>query len=182
MQLHSNDLFIYFRFSVKFQLIYTNYANLAYFDKRSHLNLLWNFWPKLNQIWLEWSLGGPLSKLCLTSLPPLHSSGGHYNFFSFSQFLSIMHILEKKITLKSSAHKFEMENGRWLSFCHVQVVLQSANMSPSHRHLFHSKKYMPPPLPYFKVNIFPFPLSHFRCYIVEQPPRPFQDWKQFFSI
>jgi hypothetical protein len=23
------------------------------------------------------------------------------------------------------------------------------------------KKYMPPPLPYFKVNIYPFPLSHF---------------------
>ena len=30
-----------------------------------------------------------------------------------------------------------------------------------HRHLFHSKKYMPPPLPYFKVNICPFPLPHF---------------------
>jgi hypothetical protein len=23
------------------------------------------------------------------------------------------------------------------------------------------KKYMPPPLPYFKVNIYPFPLPHF---------------------
>jgi hypothetical protein len=23
------------------------------------------------------------------------------------------------------------------------------------------KKYMSPPLPYFKVNIYPFPLSHF---------------------
>ena len=23
------------------------------------------------------------------------------------------------------------------------------------------KKYMPPPLPYFKVNIYPFPLAHF---------------------
>jgi hypothetical protein len=31
----------------------------------------------------------------------------------------------------------------------------------NHRHLFHSKKYMPPPLPYFKVNIYPFPLPHF---------------------
>jgi hypothetical protein len=44
-----------------------------------------------------------------------------------------------------------------------------------HRHLFHSnnicppplpytvsfKKYMPPPLPYFKVNICPLPLPHF---------------------
>ena len=27
-------------FSVKFQTIYTDYANWAYFDKRSHLNLL----------------------------------------------------------------------------------------------------------------------------------------------
>jgi hypothetical protein len=45
----------------------------------------------------------------------------------------------------------------------------------SHRHMFHSKnicpllflplvslkKYMPLPLPYFKVNICPFPLPHF---------------------
>jgi hypothetical protein len=23
------------------------------------------------------------------------------------------------------------------------------------------KKYMPPPLPYYKVNIYPFPLPHF---------------------
>ena len=30
-----------------------------------------------------------------------------------------------------------------------------------HRHLFHSTKYMPPPLLYFKVNIYPFPLPHF---------------------
>ena len=30
-----------------FQPIYTDYANLAYFDKRSHLNLLlWNRWTK----------------------------------------------------------------------------------------------------------------------------------------
>jgi hypothetical protein len=26
------------------------------------------------------------------------------------------------------------------------------------------KKYMPPPLPYFKVNIYPFPLPHFAYY------------------
>jgi hypothetical protein len=39
-----------------FQPIYTNYANLAYFDKRSHLNLLlWNRWTKWNQIWQGWS-------------------------------------------------------------------------------------------------------------------------------
>ena len=31
----------------------------------------------------------------------------------------------------------------------------------SHRHLFHLKKYMLPPLPYFKVNICPFTLPHF---------------------
>ena len=58
-------------FSVKFffQPIYTDYANKAYFDIRSHLNLLfWNRWTKLNQIWL----GGSLSNLCLDS-PALHS-------------------------------------------------------------------------------------------------------------
>ena len=44
-------------FSVKFffQTIYTDYANYAYFYKRSHLNLLlWNRWTKLKQIWLWW--------------------------------------------------------------------------------------------------------------------------------
>ena len=30
-----------------------------------------------------------------------------------------------------------------------------------HRHLFRSKTYMPPPLPYFKVNLCPLPLPHF---------------------
>jgi hypothetical protein len=36
-----------------FQPIFTDYANWAYFDKRSHSNLLlWNRWTKLNQIWL----------------------------------------------------------------------------------------------------------------------------------
>ena len=61
-------------FSVKFffQLIYTDYANWAYFDKRSHLNLLlWNRWTKLNQTWQGWSLDGSLSKLCPTA-PALH--------------------------------------------------------------------------------------------------------------
>jgi hypothetical protein len=36
--------------------------------KLSHLNLLlWNPWTKLNQTWQGWSLGGFLSKLCLTA-------------------------------------------------------------------------------------------------------------------
>ena len=53
-------------FCVKFffQSIYTDYANWAYFDKRSHLNLLWNRWTKLNQTWQGWSLGRSRSKLC----------------------------------------------------------------------------------------------------------------------
>ena len=47
--------------SVKFffQPIYTDFWNWAYFDKRSHLNLLlWNDWVNLNQTWPESSLGG----------------------------------------------------------------------------------------------------------------------------
>ena len=40
--------------------------------KLSHLNLLlWNPWTKLNQTWQGWSLGGSLSKLCLTDLPSI---------------------------------------------------------------------------------------------------------------
>ena len=55
-----------------FQPIYTDYANYAYFDKRSHLNLLlWNRWTKLNQTWQGWSLGGSLSKLCPTAPPSI---------------------------------------------------------------------------------------------------------------
>ena len=36
-------------------------------------------------------------------------------------------------------------------------------ISPEHtpQALVSFKKYMPPPLPYFKVNICPFPLPHF---------------------
>jgi hypothetical protein len=29
--------------------------------------LLWNYWANLNQTLLKWSLGGPLSKLCLSA-------------------------------------------------------------------------------------------------------------------
>jgi hypothetical protein len=46
-----------------------------------------------------------------------------------------------------------------LSF--LQLILFCCQQCFKHRHLFHSKKYMPPPLPYFKVNIYPFPLPHF---------------------
>jgi hypothetical protein len=35
----------------------------------------------------------------------------------------------------------------------------------THRHLFHSKNICPPPLPYFKVNIYPFSSSPLRLYI-----------------
>ena len=43
-----------------FQPIYTDYANLEYFDKRSHLNLLlWNRWTKLNQTCRDGPWVGP---------------------------------------------------------------------------------------------------------------------------
>jgi hypothetical protein len=52
-----------------FQPIYTDYANWAYFDKRSHLNLLlWNCWTKLNQTWQGWSQGLISSKMRQKSL------------------------------------------------------------------------------------------------------------------
>jgi hypothetical protein len=39
--------------------------------------LLWNYWANLNQTLLKWSLGGPLSKLCL-SAPSCIQDGCHY--------------------------------------------------------------------------------------------------------
>jgi len=35
-----------------------------------------------------------------------------------------------------------------------------------HRHLFHSKNICPPPLPYFKVNIYPLRLNIFRLFVI----------------
>jgi hypothetical protein len=68
-----------------FQSIYTDYTNLTYFDKISPLNLLlWNSWTKLKQIWLGWSLGGPLSILCPTV--KMAAVTKNRNFFS-CQFL-----------------------------------------------------------------------------------------------
>jgi hypothetical protein len=37
------------------------------------------------------------------------------------------------------------------------------------------KKYMPPPLPYFKVNIYPFPLLHFASIFFSLICDPFAD-------
>jgi hypothetical protein len=56
-----NSLTYFAGFSLKFFIrpIYVDYANLNL--------LLWNCWTKLSQIWLGWSLCGPLSKLCLTA-------------------------------------------------------------------------------------------------------------------
>jgi hypothetical protein len=68
-----------------FQPIYTDYANYAYFDKRSHLNfLLRNCWTKINQTWQGWSLGGSLSKLCPTARPPFKMAAvtKNRNFFN----------------------------------------------------------------------------------------------------
>jgi hypothetical protein len=46
--------------------------------KKSHLNLLLRtYWTKLNQIWLEWSLVGPFSKLWPT-IPPSIQNGYCY--------------------------------------------------------------------------------------------------------
>ena len=38
--------------------------------------LLWNYWANLNQTLLQWSLGGPLSKLC-PSAPSFFQDGRH---------------------------------------------------------------------------------------------------------
>jgi hypothetical protein len=51
--------------------------------------------------------------------------------------------------------KFSLSHVRWL------FLSNSSDMILIHRHLFHSKNIFPPPLPYVKVNIYPFPFSHF---------------------
>jgi hypothetical protein len=42
---------------------------LLLFSKKNLL--LWNHWTKRNHVQLEWSLGGPHSKLCQTALPSI---------------------------------------------------------------------------------------------------------------
>jgi hypothetical protein len=67
-------------------------ASVVVCHELSHLNLLlWNPWTKLNQTWQGWSLGGSLSKLCLTDPP------------SFNQFLPIMQI--RHILIKDHIYK-----------------------------------------------------------------------------
>jgi len=91
-------------FSVKFffQPIYTDYANKAYFDKRSHLNLLlWNHWTKLNQTWQGWPLGGSLSKrmTILLELMCCHSLTYIYLYQNITtQELQDYHYLQSEIT------------------------------------------------------------------------------------
>ena len=93
-----NSLTYILGFSVKcfFQPIYTDYANWAYFDKRSHLNLLlWNRWTILNQTWQGWSLGGSLSKLCPTALPSIQD--GHLLEIEISSNVHKCSILSKNV-------------------------------------------------------------------------------------
>jgi hypothetical protein len=47
------------------------------------------------------------------------------------------------------------------AFAHVRNSLLKKNTWHKPQALVSFKKYMTPPLPYFKVNIYPFPLPHF---------------------
>ena len=61
--------FTYFPgFSVKFffKPIYTDYVNQAYFDTKIRFKSSLKLQSNLNQIWLGWSFGYLLSKLCPT--------------------------------------------------------------------------------------------------------------------
>ena len=44
----------------------------------------WNYWANLNQTLLNWSLGGPLLKLC-PSVPSCIQNGHHYKKWKFLQ-------------------------------------------------------------------------------------------------
>ena len=78
---HNDELFnIYYGFFMNFELlpILTDYANKKKGGMKLKKNLLlWNYWANLNQTLLKWSLGGPLSKLCL-SAPSCIQDGRHY--------------------------------------------------------------------------------------------------------
>ena len=79
-------------FSVKkfFQPIYTDYANEAYFDKRTHLNLLlWNRSTKLNQTWQDGPWVGHFQN-CVRQSRPLFKMAvvtKNRNFFKWPKLL-----------------------------------------------------------------------------------------------
>ena len=67
-------------FFMNFELlpILTDYANLKKGGLKLKKNLLlWNYWANLNQTLLNWSLGGPLLKLCPLA-PACIQDGRHY--------------------------------------------------------------------------------------------------------
>ena len=49
----------------------------------------------------------------------------------------------------------------YLCICKLKDILPNMNAGLQSQALVSFKKYMPPPLPYFKVNIYPFLLPHF---------------------
>jgi hypothetical protein len=78
---HNDELF-----NIYYRMFYELWP-FAYFDRLCKLEkrgmklkiflLLWNYWANLNQTLLKWSLGGPLSKLCPSSI---FSNGGHLGY------------------------------------------------------------------------------------------------------
>ena len=77
---HNDELF-----NIYYGILYELWT-FVYFDRLCKLKkrgmklkknlLLWNYWANLNQTWLKWSLGGPLSKLC-PSVPSCIQDGHH---------------------------------------------------------------------------------------------------------
>ena len=77
---HNEELF-----NIYYGILYELWT-FVYFDRLCKLKkrgmklkknlLLWNYWANLNQTWLKWSLGGPLSKLC-PSVPSCIQDGHH---------------------------------------------------------------------------------------------------------
>jgi hypothetical protein len=78
---HNDELFnIYY--GIFYELwTFTDFDRLCKLEKRGDgikKNLfLWNYWANRNQTLLKWSLGGPLSKFCL-SAPSFIQDGRHY--------------------------------------------------------------------------------------------------------
>ena len=69
--------------------------------------------------------------------------------------ITVIGELHKRI-LKTFGNSIRKDNS-----IEKDIALRGQNSDSWSQALVSFKKYMPPPLPYFKVNIYPFPLPHF---------------------
>jgi 5'-3' exonuclease len=74
--------------------------------------------------------------------------------------ITVIGELHKRI-LKTFGNSIRKDNSIEKDIALRQLALKGQNSDSWSQALVSFKNYMPPPLPYFKVNIYPFPLPHF---------------------